>query len=470
MVYSKKFILNECAVSEVLGMMLMTIIVIIMMTSIGMCVLSEPRPPDAPHIDISEQFEPFNDTIVIRNNGGEPVSLLDFKLVLQMGSTKYVINGEELSGQLIEENGDNGFWDLGEYISVKVSEVCGLDLENRDEDLTVFFIHTPSKKVIQKSFIPSIYLDDEIPEDEYEEGYVWIPPQLIAFDNSVLLQNSNNKHGLLGSANLDDVRTIGGGFTTYYPNEDASTYEYFEFGLNEPVLDSFEVTFSDYENLNISGVKIKVVYEKHDNSFPWGKLKVWDQTNGTSCEHDLFNKTKGFKTHTLHRIKYVEEEFDLPYITTAEDLENLNVTILVQANNGNSDQHYLHIDYVAVGIPCSVKISPAPVFPQGNLIHIGNVSVTTSNHGSDVTATAVVTILDNNNNPVNGATVSGSWSGATTGTNSSVTGATGTVTVYSNEVKHTGNNALTFTFNVSNVTHSSYTWDQNPKAGTAVYS
>ena len=86
-------------------------------------------------------------------------------------------------------------------------------------------------------------------------------------------------------------------------------------------------------------------------------------------------------------------------------------------------------------------------------------SVTTDKQGSEVTATAVVTILDSNNTPVEGATVSGYWSGAASDTDSAVTGATGTVTVYSNEAKQTGNNALTFTFTVNGVTHSSSTWD-----------
>jgi len=473
---SKKFRLNECAVSDVLGEVLMTIIVVIMMTSIGMCVFSESKPPDAPHIDIYEQLDPFNDTIVIRNNGGESIPLRDLKLVLHSGSTEYVITGEELSGQLIEECGDNGYWDLSEYISVNVLEVCGLDLENRDEDLDALLIHTPSKKVIYSSSISSIYLDDTIqspndriprdgiPGNGYEVGYIWIPPQLLALDNSVSPQNGNNKPDLIGSACLDDVQNIGGGFTTYYPDDAVSMHEYFEFGLNESVLKSFGVTFSGpYEDLDISGAKIKIRYAGHDGSFRWVKLQVWDQTDNTLYEYDIPEYKK----------EYGEKVLDLPHITNVEDLENLNVYIVAQANPGKSGQHYIHIDYIAAYIPCSGEESPAqnttPVAEE-NLIHIGSVNVTTSKQGSDVTASAVVTILDNNNTPVEGATVSGDWSGAASDTDSAVTGVTGTVTVYSNEVKQTGNNALTFTFTVNGVTHSSYTWDGTPVDRTAVYS
>jgi len=154
--------------------------------------------------------------------------------------------------KLTEEYGDNGYWDLGEYISINVSEMCGLDLKNRDEDLNIFFIHTPSKQVIQKAFIPSIYLDDEIPGEEYDEGGIWVPPQLLALDNSTSTKSVD------GSACLDDVQKIDDDkSTTYYPNNAASTCEYFEFGLNKSVLESFGATFLDYEHLNISGAKIK---------------------------------------------------------------------------------------------------------------------------------------------------------------------------------------------------------------------
>ncbi|MDD3246466.1 MAG: hypothetical protein PHF18_06385 [Methanosarcina sp.] len=101
--------------------------------------------------------------------------------------------------------------------------------------------------------------------------------------------------------------------------------------------------------------------------------------------------------------------------------------------------------------------------PQENLIHIGDVNVTTSVKGNSgkVKGVAVVTILDNNNNPVEDAKVSGYWSGEASDTFSNQkTENAGTVMVYSNEVKYTGT-ALTFTFYVNDVTHDSYTWDGN---------
>lgn len=107
-----------------------------------------------------------------------------------------------------------------------------------------------------------------------------------------------------------------------------------------------------------------------------------------------------------------------------------------------------------------------------NLIHIGSVQVTTSNRSAGknmfVSAAAVVTILDNTNSPIEGATVSGYWSGTSTGLDSAVTDATGKATVYSDEVKYK-NGILTFTFTVNNVNHE-ISWDGEVRSETGTYS
>lgn len=83
-----------------------------------------------------------------------------------------------------------------------------------------------------------------------------------------------------------------------------------------------------------------------------------------------------------------------------------------------------------------------------------------------VTAKATVTIVDANENPVQGATVSGKWSDATTYSDTGDTDSSGKVTLYSNEIKVT--NTATFTFTVNDV---SYTieWDGEETSGTITY-
>ncbi|MDD4250202.1 MAG: hypothetical protein PHT13_14000, partial [Methanosarcina sp.] len=129
-----------------------------------------------------------------------------------------------------------------------------------------------------------------------------------------------------------------------------------------------------------------------------------------------------------------------------------------------------HIDYIAVYIPCIVKKSPAPVVPQGDLIHIVNVTTSVNGGGNKVTATAVVTILDNKDAPVENAEVSGNWSGAASKTfdkqKTDDEGRTDPL-VLKNVDYNSG--TLTFTFTVNGVTYPPYTWDNITKAGTVKY-
>jgi hypothetical protein len=77
--------------------------------------------------------------------------------------------------------------------------------------------------------------------------------------------------------------------------------------------------------------------------------------------------------------------------------------------------------------------------------------------GSYTYATATIKIVDSNNNPVSGATVTGKWSSATTDTDTAKTNTAGTVTVQSNNVRN-ARVGTTFTFTVTGVTLAGYTF------------
>lgn len=104
-------------------------------------------------------------------------------------------------------------------------------------------------------------------------------------------------------------------------------------------------------------------------------------------------------------------------------------------------------------------------------IRVSEVSVEISNRTAGkntfVSAKAVVTILDNSDSSVEGATVSGFWRDATSNLDSAVTDSNGEVTVYSDEVKYKSD-PLTFTFTVDDVSHS-IPWDGNTAVGTETY-
>jgi len=67
-----------------------------------------------------------------------------------------------------------------------------------------------------------------------------------------------------------------------------------------------------------------------------------------------------------------------------------------------------------------------------------------------VWAVATVTIFDESDSPVEGATVSGLWSNATTDIDSGLTGASGEVALDSDKVKNAASGTI-FAFTVDNV-------------------
>jgi PKD repeat protein len=78
-------------------------------------------------------------------------------------------------------------------------------------------------------------------------------------------------------------------------------------------------------------------------------------------------------------------------------------------------------------------------------------------------ATAAVTVLDGNRNPVPGATVSGSWSGIVAGSGSALTGSTGVASLLSPKTKASG----TFVFTVTGISLSGYGWQNSLNIETA---
>ncbi|NIO80977.1 MAG: PKD domain-containing protein [Candidatus Aminicenantes bacterium] len=108
------------------------------------------------------------------------------------------------------------------------------------------------------------------------------------------------------------------------------------------------------------------------------------------------------------------------------------------------------------------------VTEPGVEIYVYDITQTIKKMGKNYQSTAVVTIWDTNNNPVADATVTITWSGVVSGSDSGVTGADGTVSFKSDKVKSTG----PFTITVDNVTHPIHTYNpalNNETSDTATY-
>jgi len=98
----------------------------------------------------------------------------------------------------------------------------------------------------------------------------------------------------------------------------------------------------------------------------------------------------------------------------------------------------------------------------GGTMHIASIVLSTKKKGPRTDAIATVTIVDENDNPVSGADVTGTFTGDATGTKTAVTNTSGVATL-----KVTVNGTVTnFGFCVDNVTHASYTYDSDANVVT----
>jgi PKD repeat protein len=108
-------------------------------------------------------------------------------------------------------------------------------------------------------------------------------------------------------------------------------------------------------------------------------------------------------------------------------------------------------DAATDSISKSVTVSDCP----GVEMFVNDITQTISKKGKNYTSNAVVTIWDTNSAPVANATVSITWSGVASGSDSGVTGADGTVSFSSGKIKSNG----PFIITVDNVTHATLTYN-----------
>ena len=105
-----------------------------------------------------------------------------------------------------------------------------------------------------------------------------------------------------------------------------------------------------------------------------------------------------------------------------------------------------------------------------NTMHVTSIDMSlsdrTAGKNTFTHATAVVTIVDANGVAVEGATVSGHWSGATSDTDPGITDASGQVSLDSDEVK-SAVSGTTFTFTVDDVVLTGWTYDSGANVKTS---
>jgi hypothetical protein len=107
--------------------------------------------------------------------------------------------------------------------------------------------------------------------------------------------------------------------------------------------------------------------------------------------------------------------------------------------------------------------APATDTPEPGVMHVGDIAMSCSQQGPFYKSVATVTILDVDDQPVDLATVFGTFSGATSDSVSGDTGDDGAVALESSKVKNGG----TWTFTVDDVVKSGWTYDTNANVETS---
>jgi subtilisin len=105
--------------------------------------------------------------------------------------------------------------------------------------------------------------------------------------------------------------------------------------------------------------------------------------------------------------------------------------------------------------------------PSSEKMHVTKIDILLKIKGSLVNAIANVIIADKNDVPVGGATVSGTWSGATSDVDSGVTNASGIVSLESNKVKKP-KSGTKFTFTVDGVVKDGWTYDSSGQTSNSI--
>jgi len=102
----------------------------------------------------------------------------------------------------------------------------------------------------------------------------------------------------------------------------------------------------------------------------------------------------------------------------------------------------------------------------GATMYVRSLDMVLKTAGINTSAQATATVVDADGNLIEGATVSGHWTGATTDSDSGATDAKGQVALESDKVKRAAS-GTTFTFTVTNVTKEGWTYDSSANKETS---
>ena len=165
---------------------------------------------------------------------------------------------------------------------------------------------------------------------------------------------------------------------------------------------------------------------------------------------------------TIEGATVVVEGTSLPEATTDENgdytINNVpvgNYTVTASATGYIKDSQLAD---VSEGGTTVVDFTLTPETTPSNTMHVFSIEMSLKIAGKKVNAIATVTIFDASNNFVEGATVYGHWSDATSDIDSGVTDTYGKVSLKSDKAKKPKNGEIIFTFTVDDVAKAGWTY------------
>jgi serine protease len=147
---------------------------------------------------------------------------------------------------------------------------------------------------------------------------------------------------------------------------------------------------------------------------------------------------------------------DIPSNGTVAILDNMATYTPATNYNGADSFTFKANDGTVDSNTATVSITVTPA--TSTTMHVASIDMSLKTAGPNRNAIALVKIVDGAGAPVEGATVSGLWSGVTDDSDSALTGASGEVLLKSNKVRNAPSGTV-FTFTVDDVSLAGWTYD-----------
>jgi FlaG/FlaF family flagellin (archaellin) len=329
---------KEAAVSEVMGIVLLTGIVVIMLSTLGVYVFSMEGPDDVPHTNVQEIMDISTDTIYLKNNGGEPVSTENLRIIVNINDRKY----EYPSSKIYESLRNSNVWKMGDTIEINTKDTWGINLRNNDK-VELFLVDAPSNELIQKSTLTNMLLKDP-------ELSLHLTPMGDITDTSESKKDEKGYGNRIQVRVVDSTKTDDATdpkiakedrkCTTYYPAKDTintSIYQQLDFGIKPR---AYGIRQGD----TFSNVSLIIVYYSNDNSIKEFRLKFYDIDEYGNGKWVYYSNQL-----PKHTDQFESETIDLTeYINTPKDLESFKVRIEASTESSESAGKAIFIDYMAL--------------------------------------------------------------------------------------------------------------------------